>query len=152
MFALNRRMGDDGCITAGKVVNRVSVDPSVCGACGSCSMDAENTGAMAVLNLSEVAELKYVQQLQMVRTEMISGRLGLISVMTFLAFISMKVASGAPPHIVLVMADDQGWDKRGIMITPFSKLRISMQWPNRVCDLIDFTPAHRFVHQRALAY
>ena len=84
-------------------------------------MDAENTGAMAVLNLSEVAELKYVQQLQMVRTEMISGRLGLISVMTFLAFISMKVASGAPPHIVLVMADDQGWGQTGYYDHPILK-------------------------------
>lgn len=52
---------------------------------------------------------------------MMNGRFCLICVLTVFAFMSMKVASAAPPHIVLVMADDQGWGQTGYYGHPVLK-------------------------------
>ena len=49
----------------------------------------------------------------MAKMKMMVGRLGFISAMTLVICVITKVACGTPPHIVLVMADDQGWGQTG---------------------------------------
>ena len=61
------------------------------------------------------------QQVQKVNMKMILGRLGLVSLMALVVSVGSMVARASPPHIVLVMADDQGWGQTGYYNHPVLK-------------------------------